>query len=313
MSIIYFGTPEYSATVLEILIKEGFNIRAVVTQIDKPKGRGKRIYAPPVKVIAQKYRIDVLQPLKLRGNRELYWKLYEYKPEFFVVFSYGLFLPPKFLKLPRYMPVNLHLSLLPKYRGAAPVNWAIINGEKVTGITTMKMTPKMDAGPILLQEKIEIRDDDTAVSLLNRMIEPGANLLIKTLKMIKEGKIKPIPQNEVEASYAPILRKELGLIDWDRSAKEIDRLIRGLQPWPQTYTFWKGKRLKIIKAHILYESVKEEPGTIIPPKGKNKDLLVATKDYYLILDVVQLEGGRAITGKELACGCRLQKGDKLGE
>jgi len=240
------GTPEFSVPSLKMLVDEGYEIVAVVTQPDKPKGRGKKLSSPPIKEYAVENGIPVLQPEKVK-TPEFINKIRSLEPDLLVTAAYGKILPGELLNIPRYGCINVHASLLPKYRGAAPINWAIINGESKTGITTMQTDIGMDTGDILLKDEIEITEDITAGELEEKLAELGAETLKKTLEKLKEGNLQRIPQKHSEASYAPMLSKEIGLINWEKTSCEIHNLVRGVNPWPGAYTFYKGRRIKIWK------------------------------------------------------------------
>lgn len=234
MRVVFMGTPEFAVASLDILLKERIDIVAVVTQPDRPVGRKRIITPPPVKKLAIEHNIPVYQPAKVR-DEEFIKKLLSLEPDLIVVVAFGQILSRQVLDIPKIGCINVHASLLPKYRGAAPVQWAIINGEKVTGVTTMWMDEGLDTGDIFLQESIEIKDDWTALELFSELSILGGKLLIDTLKHIKSGNIIRIAQDDTQATYAPMLKKEIGKIDWSKSANEICNLIRGTYPWPCAY------------------------------------------------------------------------------
>jgi methionyl-tRNA formyltransferase len=302
MNLVYFGTPEFAVTPLKTLLNSGYEVLAVVTQPDRQSGRGRHISACPVKIEAQKSGIETLQPLKVR-NTEFLEKLRSLNPSVIVVAAYGQILPPEIIHLPRLRCINIHASLLPKYRGAAPVNWSIINGEKKTGITTMLMDEGMDTGPILLQEEVEITSDDTAGSLSVKLSRIGADLLIRTLNQLENGIIKPVPQAG-EASYAPLLKKEDGLINWSRSAREINNFIRGMNPWPGAYGFLEGERIKILKVVSLDEN--GEAG-IIKRVSKDELIVGAVKDSISILEI-QPQGKPVMAIRAFLQGRKIREG-----
>ncbi|GAB4545345.1 MAG: methionyl-tRNA formyltransferase [Thermodesulfovibrionia bacterium] len=245
MRLIFFGTPEFAIPSLRSILDSGIEVIAVITQTDKQKGRGRRFLPPPVKIEAMAHGLFIIQPASVK-DKGFIDRLKALNPDMIIVVAYGKILPSEIIHIPRMGCINLHASLLPKYRGAAPINWAIINGDKVTGVTTMLMDEGMDTGPILLQQRVEIRDDDTAGSLSERLAMEGAMLLIKTIEMVEKGDIRPIPQSG-EPSYAPPLKKSDGLIDWSRPARMIYDFIRGVTPWPGAYTFLEGERIIITK------------------------------------------------------------------
>jgi methionyl-tRNA formyltransferase len=307
MKIIFMGTPEFAVPSLQALIDSGDEIVAVVCQPDKPKGRGLDVTAPPTKVIAEKHGIPVLQPQKIK-TEEFFNELKKLSPDLICVAAYGKILPKNILDLPPHGCINVHASILPKYRGAAPINWAIIRGEKITGITTMKMDEGMDTGDMLLKKEIPIEDEDTGETLSQKLSLIGAELLIETLKLLKEGKLNPIPQDHSQATYAPMLKKEDGKIDWSKSAEEVRNLIRGALPWPGAYTTLDGKLLKLYKARVS-DGV-GNPGEVI--KSDSGILRVATGNDSLDILELQIEGGKRLKAEEFLRGRRIRDGSVLG-
>ncbi|HIE39648.1 MAG TPA: methionyl-tRNA formyltransferase [Anaerolineae bacterium] len=305
MGVIFMGSADFSIPILKAL-SEGEEVLAVVTQPDRPRGRGQRLGPTPVKQWANCNGIPVLEPQLLDGH--FIEEVRGFGPEAIVVAAYGRMLPPELLRLPPLGCINVHPSLLPKYRGAAPVNWAIIRGESETGVTTFLMDEGMDSGPILLQRRVQIGEGETASELLGRLAELGAELLLETLKRWRRGEIEPRPQREEEATFAPKLRKEDGLIDWKREAREINNLIRGVQPWPGAYTFLKGKHLKVHRAKV--GSGRGEPGEVISLKD---GIEVACGKGSLLLEEVQLEGRRRVRWEEFLRGYPLSTGERLTE
>ncbi|MDP2681405.1 MAG: methionyl-tRNA formyltransferase [Deltaproteobacteria bacterium] len=298
------GTPEFAVPSLRALIEVGENVVAIVTQPDKPRGRGKKLTPPPVREAALKHNIPVFQPEKIK-DEPFITAISNFSPDVIAVVAYGKILPKAILDIPPKGCINVHASILPKYRGAAPINWAIINGEKETGITTMLLDEGMDTGDMLLTEKVEIRDDDTTSSLHDRLKYIGADLLIKTIKDIKSETIRPIPQDDSQATYAPMLKKEDGRIDWTMKAEEIKNLIRGLNPWPGAYTRWDGKQIKIFKAEVE-AGVKEEPGTVI--NISTEGIFAATGKGILLIKELQPENKNRMTASEFIKGYRIVKG-----
>ena len=248
MNVVFCGTPMFAVASLEKLASAGFHVQLVVTQPDRPKGRGMEETASPVKQAALKLHLPVLQPDKIKKNDEFRQQLIDLAPDAIIVVGYGRIIPPWMLELPRHGNINVHASLLPKYRGAAPIQWAIAQGETVTGVTTMHLDEGLDTGDVLLQKQTEILPEDTAVTLAPRLAKLGADLLIETLHGLEQGKIVPVPQNDSQATLAPILTKEDGAIDLNRTATEIHNRLRGFQPWPGAYTSFRKKNLKIIQA-----------------------------------------------------------------
>jgi methionyl-tRNA formyltransferase len=302
LTIVFFGTPEFAALPLKTLLNSEHEVLAVVTQPDKGSGRGKQIKSCPVKLVAQSAELKIFQPRKVR-EADFISELKTMNPSVIVVVAYGRILPSEIIRLPEFGCVNVHASLLPEYRGAAPINWALINGENKTGITTMLMDEGMDTGPALLQEEVEIKPEDTAGSLSRTLSKTGADILIQTLKGLENGSLKPGPQ-EGEISYAPILKKTDGFIQWSKSAKDIYNFIRGVNPWPGAYGFIEGKRIKIIKAGELDGN--GEPG-LIDSVTKNELYVGAGRGRLSILEV-QLSGKPVMTIKAFLQGRRLKQG-----
>ena len=307
MRVVFMGTPEFAATPLENMIKENIDVIAVVTQPDRPVGRKRIITPPPVKEVAMKYDIPVYQPEKVR-NEDFIKVLDSLKPDLITVVAFGQILPRKVLEIPKIGCINVHASLLPKYRGAAPVQWAIINGEKVTGVTTMWMDEGLDTGDIFLQESIEIRDDWTSLDLFKELSVLGGQLLLTTLDYIKSGNIIRLPQDHEKATYAPMLKKEIGEIDWSKSAEDIFNLIRGTYPWPCAYTTCNGKVIKIFKAR-LYDSGKDPAPGKFRGLIKNEGFLVGTRTCDLLITELQEAGGKPMKATEYLAGHHFKEGD----
>ncbi len=307
MRVIYMGTPDFAVDALEAIFNEGHEVVAVVTQADKPKGRGKEVSYTPVKESAIKLGIKVFQPIKIKED-EFVKVLEELKPEVIVVAAYGQILSERILNIPMYGCINIHASLLPKYRGAAPIQWSIINGEKYTGITTMYMEKGLDTGDMLEKTEIEIDEDETGGSLHDKLKKAGAKLIISTLEKLKNNQLTPIKQDDSLSSYASMLDKKMGLIDFSNDAASIERLIRGLNPWPSAYTYIFGKTLKIWKAKVTQEKVAKDCvcGQIVEV---SKDTIkVSTKDYLLEILELQLEGKKRLTTEEFLRGVSVKVG-----
>jgi len=253
MALIFFGTPHFAVPSLKALIDEKEDIALVVTQPDKVKGRGHVLSPPHVKELALSHGLKVVQPVKIK-DENFYRELMAVVPEFIIVVAYGRILPNEILEMPKIYCINVHASLLPKYRGAAPIQWALLNGEKKTGVTTMLISEELDTGDVLLQREIEIKDDDTSETLFERLSALGAATLIKTIKGVREGKIKPFPQ-QGEATYAPPLKKDDGRIDWQRTAEELFNFVRGMYPWPSAFCYLNNERIKIVKVRSLPPNV----------------------------------------------------------
>ncbi len=299
MRLVFMGTPEFALPSLKAVSQSSHTLLAVVTQPDRSRGRGGRLAEPPAKIMAGQLGLPVLQPEKIKDPvfLEALWDL---RPDAIAVAAFGRILPPVVLEIPPRGCINLHASLLPKYRGAAPIQWAIIRGENETGLTTIRMDAGMDTGDILLQERLPILPEDTAGSLSIRMAVRGADLLIRTLDGIESGGIVPSPQNSSEASLAPVLEKEAGEIDWSRGGMEIANRIRGLDPWPGSYTYYEAERWKIWKVRPAPDSSREAPGTIvgIAPEG----IAVATGREILTLLELQPASGRRMSVRQFLAG-----------
>jgi methionyl-tRNA formyltransferase len=309
MRLIFMGTPEAAVPALRRCLEDGHEVVAVWTQPDRPSGRGNKLKAPPVKEYARLCGLTVHQPAKIRTD-EAFSLFSSYKADAAIVVAYGRILPAAFLRAPRRGCINVHFSLLPKYRGAAPVNWAIVRGETETGVTTMQMDEGLDTGPILLQQKTVIGPQETAPELMLRLSLSGAELLGETLCRLDE--IEPRAQSESDATFAPVLKREDGLIDWAQSAFEIERRVRGFQPWPNAFTTYQAGRLGIRRALAQpADSVSGEPGTIVEAHGD--DLSVACGDATLLrLQEVQPEGKRRLSVRDFLNGARLRAGERLG-
>jgi methionyl-tRNA formyltransferase len=308
MRIVFMGTPEVAAVSLERLLSAAASVVGVVTQPERPAGRGQKAVAAPVRKAAERYHVPVLAPEKIRDPSFLA-ALNEWAPELIVVVAYGRILPRQVLDLPPRGCLNVHYSLLPKYRGAAPAAWAIINGEEKSGVTTMFLEEKMDAGPILLQRQISLAADETAASLQAKLAPIGAELLLETISAVEAGSVAPRIQNEAEATYAPILKKEDGLIDWHLSAAAIERRVRGLAPWPSAFTYLDGAMLKIHRAKVVRTESSAPPGEMI--KADKDGLWVAAGDGALGLEEVQLENRKRMAAAEFLKGARLEKGARF--
>ncbi|HAM49238.1 MAG TPA: methionyl-tRNA formyltransferase [Nitrospiraceae bacterium] len=305
MSIVFFGTPEFAVSSLKALIRSREEISLVVTQTDKIKGRGHKLTPPPIKLAAVDAGLTVIQPATLMDS-VVSGKIAALKPEFIIVVAYGKILPKSVLEIPRRGCINVHASLLPKYRGAAPIAWAIMNGEKKTGITTMLMDEGLDSGPILLREELEITPEDTAYSLSKTLSELGASLLEKTLEGLRNGSVKPFPQTG-EVSFAPALRKENGLLDWSRSADDICNFIRGMQPWPGAYSYINGEAVKILKAKPTAGN--GAPGVI--EKITPHEVIIGAGNGLLSIIELQPPGKKPMPASAFLQGRKLKQGMTL--
>lgn len=308
MKVIFMGTPDFSVGTLEALIAAGHEITLAVTQPDKPKGRGKSMQYPPVKEAALAHGIEVYQPKRIR-EPECVEYLRKYEADIMVVVAFGQILPKEILEMPKYGCVNVHASLLPKYRGAAPIQWAVINGEKVTGVTTMRMDEGIDTGDMILKEEVTLDAEETGGSLFDRLAQTGGELCVKTLAAIEEGTATYTPQNHEEATHTSMIKKQMGEMDWTKSAQELERLVRGLNPWPSAYTHLNGKTLKIWKSSVLEKESGKEPGTM--EVGKNT-IAVQTGNGMLQLEEIQLEGKKRMQTDAFLRGVSLETGMKLG-
>jgi methionyl-tRNA formyltransferase len=309
MKLVFCGTPQFAVPSLERLAAAGFEIQLVVTQPDRPQGRGMELAAPPVKQSAQKLGLAVIQPEKIKKNEEFKSQLTALQPEAIIVVGYGRIIPPWMLELPRYGNINVHASLLPKYRGAAPVQWAIAQGETVTGVTTMLLNEGLDTGDILMQRKIAIHQD-TSVELSPKLAELGADLLVETLQGLEQQRIAPMPQDHAQATLAPILRKEDGQIDFDRSAEEIYNRFRGFQPWPGAFTRFRGKGFKFVNVRPAGTVGKISPGEVHIVDG-NLFVLCGAGTILQLLQV-QPEGKKTMTAREFINGYHPAAGERLG-
>jgi len=314
MKIIFFASDEFAVPSLKALRASGNEICCVVTQPDRKKGRHLHLEGTPVKNLARELGFEILQPEDINAVSVLKL-LKSFKPDLFIVIAYGQILSFEVLALPAIFALNIHASLLPRYRGAAPINWAIIRGEKNTGVSAMKMNRKMDAGEIIFQEKTEIDPADNALTLAARLSLSGSGLLIKTVKAIAGDKYKLTPQDESVVSFAPKLKKSDGLINWGNSAREINNLIRGCYDWPGAFTHYKGRILKILKADVFFslenEKVKKNPGEII--RVLKDDFVVSTARGDLVVEELQIEGKRRMQVEEFIAGHKIQPGEILGK
>jgi methionyl-tRNA formyltransferase len=308
MNIVFMGTPDFAVPSLKRLIEE-YDVTAILTQPDKPKGRGKKMAYSPVKEEALKHGIPVYQPIKIKNDINLIQKLKELEPDFIIVVAFGQILTKEILDIPKYGCINLHASLLPMYRGAAPLNWAIINGEKVSGNTTMLMDVGLDTGDMILKDEVEITNYMTTGELHDILMVRGADLLIKSIEGIIKGNIVLQKQKD-ETFYAKMLDKNLANINWNKSSMEIHNLVRGLNPWPIAYTDYKGERMKIYETESLEEQNSKAPGTIIDV-SKN-GIKVACKEGVLIIKKVQFPNAKPLTIEQYTNGHEIEKNIVLG-
>ncbi|WP_077367347.1 methionyl-tRNA formyltransferase [Anaerosalibacter sp. Marseille-P3206] len=305
MKIIYMGTPDFAVFPLQKLFEENNNIPLVVSQEDKPKGRGKKLLPTPVKEKALELGLEVFQPKDINSEESIK-KIRDIQPDFIVVAAYGQILKEEILSIPKYGCINIHASLLPRYRGAAPINWVIINGESETGITIMKMGKGLDTGDILLKESIPITEEDDSITIHDKLSNLGGNLIVKALKGVKEGYINPVEQDHSKANYAPMIYKKMGRIDWSKSGEEIVNFIRGLKPWPFAYTFYNDLNIKIHKARVTDKFKDGVNGQIV--KVTEEGVFVNTKDSCVVIEELQFPGKRKMLVSEFIKGNNLEVG-----
>ncbi len=309
MNIIFMGTPDFAEESLKAIYNAGHNILAVVTNPDKPKGRGMKTISSPVKIFAQEKNIPIFQPQKIRNNQEIIEQIKKLNPEVICVVAYGKILPKEILEIPQYGCINVHGSLLPKYRGAAPIQWAILNGDKKTGITTMYMDEGMDTGDIILKEEVEIEENETTGELWDKLKTIGGKLLVKTLEEIKNGTAPRIKQGE-DYSIAPMLDKKISKIDWqNQTAKQIKNLVRGLNPIMGAYAFYENKKIKFWKVDIAENLQKKEKaiGEIIIADPK-QGLYIKTKEGIIKVLEIQGENAKRMNIKDYLLGNKMQEG-----
>lgn len=322
MKVVFMGTPDFAVSTLEAIYEAGHEIVLVVTQPDKPRGRGKEMQFPDVKVWALEHDLPVYQPVKIKEEEAIEY-LRGYEADVFVVAAFGQILPKAILDMPRLGCVNVHASLLPKYRGAAPIQWAVINGDKVSGVTTMQMGVGLDDGDMLLKEEVELAEDETGGSLFDRLAIVGGKLCVETIEGLDAGTVKAIPQNEDEATHVGMIKKSMGEMDFEKSAVELERLIRGLNPWPSAFTKLNGKTLKVWKAAVSsYEDMANETGISVSDiEGSNPGEVIWTgKDSIavkcngdiLLMQEVQLEGKKRMTVADYLRGHGIEQHTVLG-
>lgn len=310
MRVVYMGTPDIAAEVLKSLISSKHEIVMVVTQPDRPKGRGKELAKSPVKIIAEEHQIPVFQPVKIKAE-EAVEELRKVNPDIILVAAFGQILSKEILELPKYGCINVHASLLPEYRGAAPIQWSIIDGKEKTGITIMRMDEGLDTGDMILVKEIPITAEETGGSLHDKLAEAAGPLLLEAMDQIEAGTAQFIPQDHEKFTYAKMLKKEMGLLDFNRPAKELECLIRGLDPWPSAYTVWNGKTLKFWKAEVSNQKFDICPcGTLV--STKDGCLWIMTGDGILVVKELQTEGKRRMTTEEFLRGYHLETGLVFG-
>ena len=309
MKVVFMGTPDFSVGALEALVKAGHEVTAVVTQPDRQKGRSLEMSFSPVKECALRYELPVFQPEKIK-TAEAVEVLRRYEADIFVVAAFGQILSKEILEMPKYGCINIHASLLPKYRGAAPIQWAILNGDAITGVTIMQMNEGLDTGDILTTKEVEISAEETGESLFDKLAIAGAELLIETLPEIEKGTLTPTKQEEEKASHVRMLTKEMGKIDWEKEAIVLERLVRGMNSWPSAYCRLRNKNMKVWRAAVLEEDTDARPGEIV---NVTKDALyIQTGKGQLVLQEVQLESKKRMPVKDFLIGYQLEAGEILG-
>ncbi len=309
MNVVFMGTPDLAVTVLDAIVQSSHNVTAVVTREDKQKGWGKELSMPPVKAYALEHDIPVFQPVKIK-TEEAVATLRSFDADIYVVAAYGQILSEEILSIPKKGCVNVHTSLLPKYRGSSPIQWAIIEGETQTGVTVMQMDAGMDTGDILFTQKVAIDPKETGGSLHDKLADTGAALIVKALDEIEKGNVNPVKQDSAQATYTKMLDKGMGNIRFEAGSARIECMIRALNPWPSTYTYLHGKILKIWAAEVFPEKSTEAPGTVIRVDGSA--FFVKTVDGVLKITEVQLEGKKRMSVKDFLLGAKIQAGDVLG-
>jgi methionyl-tRNA formyltransferase len=307
LRLLFMGTPEFAVPSLKKLVDRGELVVAAVTQPDRPKGRGQQLASPPVKMVAKDHGIPVFQPAKVR-NPAFVEIIRELRPDLIIVTAFGQILPKELLNIPRYGCINVHASLLPRYRGAAPINWCIINGESETGITTMQMDEGLDTGDMLLKKVVPIGPDDDAQALHDLLSVVGAEALAETLDMLTAGKLNAVKQDGLLSNYAPMLKKEDGLIDWDREPQRIRNLVRGLTPWPGAFTLLGDKTLKIYRCRVADGT--GVPGSVL--QADRSGLVIACREGGLLVEELQLEGKKRLSARDFIAGYKIIPGTILG-
>ncbi len=308
MKIVFMGTPDFAVCSLESLIKAGHEITCVVTQPDRQKGRGRELAFCPVKECALKHGLNVFSPVKIKDLGSVD-ELRKYEADIFVVAAFGQILSEEILNMPKFGCVNIHASLLPHLRGAAPIQWSILNGDKETGVSIQQMEKGLDTGDVLISRAIPIENTDTGASLFDKLMILGGELIVELLPMIEQGTVKPVRQDESKATYASKITKDMGLIDWTKDAATIERYVRGLNSWPSAFTYIDGRMLKIWSAKVSDEESSGKPGTVTATS--NDSITVQTGRGSLVITEVQLEGKKRMSTGEFLRGFRLEKGIRL--
>ncbi|MCM1106690.1 MAG: methionyl-tRNA formyltransferase [Blautia sp.] len=308
MRVIFMGTPDFAVGTLEAILAAGHEVALVVTQPDKPKGRGNAVHFSPVKECAVAHDLLVYQPKRIREPESVEY-LRGFAADIAVVVAFGQILPKSILEMPKYGCVNVHASLLPKYRGAAPIQWAIINGEEITGVTTQRMDEGIDTGDVIAKRELRIAEDETGGSLFDKLAALGAKLCVETMEMLEKGTAVFIPQDHEKSTHTSMITKELGDLDWSRPAAALERLVRGLDPWPSAYTYLGSKTFKIWKSGVLLEDSKATPGTVV--RADKTGIYVQTGEGQLVLKEVQLEGKKRMDAAAFVNGSHITEGTVL--
>lgn len=308
LRIIFMGTPEFAAASLQALLEGEDEVVAVVSQPDKARGRGKKLSKPPTKILAEEAGIPVLQPIKIK-TEEFRNGLLSYQPDLIVVTAYGRILPPSILELAPMGCINVHGSLLPAYRGAAPIQWAVINGEKEVGITVIQMDEGMDTGDMLLKGSLETSPGETAGSLFDKLADLGGQTLLKAIRGLKEGSITPTGQDHGQATMAPMLKKDDGLLDWQKSSSVLESMIRGLDPWPSAFSYLEGERIRLFRPEVIHQDHEQPPGTVL--QADKRGLLIACGENALLVRELQPAGKKRMTAEAYFCGRSISVGSRL--
>lgn len=309
MNIVFMGTPEFAVPSLALLVEKGYNISLVITQKDRPKGRGKKLQFTPVKEKALELGLEVYQPDSVNSVESIN-RLKELSVDCIVVVAYGQILKKEILNLPKYGCINIHGSLLPKYRGAAPINWAIINGEKKTGITIIEMNEGLDTGDMLLWDEIPIEDDDDSEIIHDKLSILGSKLIVETMDRLKKGEIVKVSQDDSLATYAQKIEKDTGKIDWNCSGNRIKNLVRGLKPWPSAYTIYKGENIKIHKVKVIDKFLEEDNGVVV--KVSDEGIYVNCEDSCIIIEELQFPGKKKLHVSKYLRGNKFDSNIRLG-
>ena len=309
MNIVFMGTPEFAVPSLTSLFERGYNISLVVTQKDRPKGRGKKMRPTPIKEKALELGLEVYQPDSINSQESIN-KLRELSPDCIVVIAFGQVLKREVLDIPQYGCINIHASLLPKYRGAAPINWAIINGEKETGVTIMEIDEGLDTGDMLHYKKIPIMEEDDSESIHDKLSIMGGDLIVETIEGLKDGSVVKLPQDDSLSTYAPMLSKNTGKIDWNSSGNKIKNLVRGLKPWPSAYMVYKGENVKIHKVKVVEKFSKEDNGIVV--KVSDEGIYVNCEDGCIVIEELQFPGKKRLHVSEHLRGNQFDSNIRLG-